>query len=362
MKNQLSVKLESNSYTIQWDPDFDALAEWVLRNKNKQKNGLITNELVYSLYKDKIAKLFPDFEIFTIPDGEAQKNIHTVESLAQRLLECGFTRNSCLWALGGGVIGDITGFLASIYMRGIDYFQIPTTLLSMVDSSVGGKTGVNLPKGKNMIGAFYQPQGVFINITFLNTLEQQEIKCGLSEIIKSALILDSEFYEYIENSCEKILEKDLDVFSQLSYRSVAIKAFVVGKDEKEQGLRAILNLGHTLAHALESHYGYKAIKHGEAVSAGIHFATLLSSKIEGFSDQKRVENLLDALKLTSRFSQLPEENRPQIDTLIQFMKGDKKNIDSDIRFVLLRQIGNCKLPEKIADKEIWEILETYLKS
>ena len=213
-----------------------------------------------------------------------------------------------------------------------------------------------------MIGSFYQPRGVFINVSFLNTLKQSEINCGLSEIIKSALILDTDFFEYIENSVHKILEKDLDVFSQLSYRSVAIKSFVVGKDEKEQGLRAILNLGHTLAHALESHYGYTAIKHGEAVSAGIHFASELSSKIEGFTESKRVSNLMDSLKLKNRFSQLPEENRPAMDGLIQLMKGDKKNIDSDIRFVLLRQIGNCKLPERIADKDIWEILKTYLNT
>ena len=378
MGKQIKIDLGESTYNIHWDANYQSLVNWIKEKKTSGKHAVITNEYIHSLYKKEIAELFEGFEVLLIPDGEKEKRLSTIEKLGDRLLDREFTRSSTLWAFGGGVIGDITGFLASIYMRGIQYYQIPTTLLSMVDSSVGGKTGVNLAMGKNMIGAFFQPKGVFIHVPFLKTLADREINCGLSEIIKSAMIGNEPLLLDMIKHVNLINEKSWDYFEVLSQESVKVKAKVVEEDEKETGTRAILNFGHTLAHALESYYSYTELKHGEAVSIGMNFAALLSQRCiskpiltERISSKsagdENVEitttllELLEKLNLKHSVKDLPESNIPEVNDLVKLMKGDKKNIDNHIRFILLKNIGHAQLPEPIDDNIIMEQLETFLK-
>jgi 3-dehydroquinate synthase len=266
-----------------------------------------------------------------------------------------------LWAFGGGVIGDITGFLASIYMRGIRYFQIPTTLLSMVDSSVGGKTGVNIEGGKNMMGTFYQPSAVFINTSFLKTLADREFKSGLSEVIKSALLNDPELFHLIENNVNSLSRENVNLNENISMMSVKVKADVVSKDEKENDLRAILNLGHTLAHALESFYQYRNISHGEAVSIGIAFAVFLAVDLNILSHEilERIHILFKNLGMMYLWSHLPGA-KPEVEIIIELMKGDKKNINNNIRFVFISDIGKFLLPQPVELPRIKSCLEKFI--
>ena len=363
MDKKITIDLGEFGYDINWNSNYSALAHWIKENRNNGKNALITNEYIYSIYKKEIVELFSGFEVLLIPDGESEKRLSTIEKLSETLIKKEFTRSSTLWAFGGGVIGDITGFLASVYMRGIPYFQIPTTLLSMVDSSVGGKTGVNLSMGKNLVGTFYQPKGVFIHTPFLKTLADREINCGLSEIIKSASVRNSSLFKDMIKNVELINEKSLDYFESLSMQSVKVKAKVVEEDEKENGVRAILNFGHTLAHALESYYSYTELKHGEAVSIGMNFAAVLSDIFKENSSEiaKDILHLLNQLKLKCSVKDLPQSNLPNVNELIQLMKGDKKNIDNKIRFILLKDIGHAQLPVAIDDNIIREQLEILLK-
>lgn len=389
----LSVKLPDHPYDIIWENDIKSLKIVIQKRLEKGRHFIITNTTIYSHYAPTLADLFGDCPVLIIDDGENYKNFSTINRLAEDLLKSGANRTSTLWAFGGGVIGDITGFLASIYMRGIPYFQIPTTLLSMVDSSVGGKTGVNLEHGKNMIGTFHQPSGVFIHVNFLKTLNDREFRSGLSEVIKSALLADPELFQYIENQTSDLLAhisqisennilrlkpdsaKDMiinsDLLETISFKSVQVKANVVTQDEKENGLRAILNLGHTLAHALESFYNYSGLTHGEAVSIGLTYAALLSQK-KGLLSEKdfsRIRNIFDNLHMSSKWAHLPGtdkkgiENlplRPRADELIDLMKGDKKNTDTGIRFILLKGIGDFTMPLPIELPIIKQTLEEFI--
>lgn len=323
-------------------------------------NFIITNEKIYGIYKPVIEQIFGNSPILTIKDGEKYKNFKTIVHLSEQLLSLGANRNSLLWAFGGGVVGDMTGFLASIFMRGISYCQIPTTLLSMVDSSVGGKTGVNIENGKNMIGTFYQPSGVYIHVNFLKTLDLREFKCGMSEIIKSALLDDLDLFQLMENNLADLRPDNEIIMEQLSMKSVKVKSRIVMEDEKEAGLRAILNLGHTLAHALESNYNYRFVKHGEAVSIGTTFASFLSME-KGFitnDEFRRICNIFHKLRMNSLWDSLPRK-KPDVNTLVNFMKGDKKNSSQKIKFVLLNGIGKYKLPSEIEDEFIINALEKY---
>ena len=360
MNKKLWVDLKDNPYPIHWDDNHSSFTQLIKNEMGTAHNTVITNDKIYSIYKNLLINLFSD-NIIILPDGEEQKNLSSVSSLLDKIFEKKLNRKSRLWAFGGGVIGDITGFLASIYMRGIDFYQIPTTLLSMVDSSVGGKTGVNLPAGKNLAGTFYQPKAVFIHTPFLQTLPDREIKSGLSEVIKSALIKNFNLFQFLNKNSKKINDNDIETFSQCSYESVKIKAEIVTEDERELGIRAILNYGHTLAHALESYYQYKVLTHGEAVSIGMAFATYLSLKLNKIEQKEFTEilSLLKQLNLKYSWKDLPQNNLPGNEDIISLMKGDKKNIDNDIQFILLKSTGNAILPEKIKQDTLIIALEEF---
>jgi len=305
-----------------------------LKNLGYNWYCIITDENVYKPYKHDIPE---DIDVIIKPAGEDLKKLKNIEIAAQRLTNLGLDRGSCLIALGGGVIGDFTGFLASIYMRGISYIQIPTTLLSMVDSSIGGKTGVNLPNGKNLVGTFNQPITTLIDPEFLQTLPQKELLNGVAETIKHACISDPDLFEFLEKNHKKILAKNIDTLNKLIVRSSAIKIAIVEKDEKEKGIRMLLNYGHTIGHAIEQASNYK-LSHGEAVSIGIHQINLLS----GCPDTQRIKNLLKLYKL-------PTEIPSQIsrDKIKKLIRHDKKNHNGKTTFVVLDKIGKAHTTQKL---------------
>ncbi len=297
---------------------------------------VLSNKKVYRHYAEKIETLkklkLPVF-VYNVPDGEKYKNINTLEKILTVMLRRHLDRKSLLVAIGGGVVGDMGGFAASCYMRGIACLQVPTTLLAMVDSSVGGKTAVNSPYGKNMIGAFHQPAKVIIDVNFLKTLPLRELKCGMAEIIKHGLIQDSKYFQFLKNNQRKILALHPNVMQEMVAWSCRIKSKVVQKDEKEQGIRAILNFGHTGGHAIEKLTGYKRFSHGEAVAMGMGIAVNLSIRSGDFPEKYREEifSLIESFGL-SLFS---PDFAPH--DVIQAMKYDKKALSGKIRFVLLKK-------------------------
>jgi len=303
---------------------------------------VVTNETIAPLYaKSLIESLEKEGRRViscVLPDGELYKNLETLNRVFDVLLENNFNRDATLVALGGGVVGDMTGFAAASYQRGVRFVQIPTTLLSQVDSSVGGKTGVNHPLGKNMIGAFYQPQCVIIDLDVLSTLPKRELSAGLAEVIKYGLIYDEAFFVWLEQNMAALCAKDFDALRYAIRRSCEIKAEVVAQDEKESGLRAILNLGHTFGHAIESHQGYGSWLHGEAVGVGMLMACDLSQRL-GWIDGAvcdRAKALCGAagLPLASPVGMLPDD-------YLRYMMRDKKVIEGQLRLILLRELGHA---------------------
>lgn len=361
-----TLELSSLRYSINWLAEKNDLKKFLdsISLQNPQaKHFVITSNNIYQIYEGFLEEIFVTATILQIEDGEQSKSMDVIEKLCSLLLQHGADRKSILWAFGGGVIGDITGFAAAVFMRGISFVQVPTTLLAMVDSSVGGKTAVNLPTAKNLIGCFYQPISVFIHISFLQTLPHREILCGLAEAIKSALLMDKDFFSYLETQAQKdILPQDDPQFlNEISYRSIRLKAQIVEQDEKESGLRAILNLGHTLAHALESYYDYETINHGEAVSIGLHFAVWVSTKEVQMPHKqaKRVVQLLKNFKMPLLPSDILELDF-QVNKLIELIKQDKKNQQEKIFFVLLRDIGVYQLPVPVPEQKLKFYLEKFL--
>lgn len=286
-----------------------------------------------------------------LPDGEAYKSLQTLEQVFDALLGARFDRRSVLVALGGGVIGDMTGFAAAAYMRGIRFVQVPTTLLAQVDSSVGGKTGVNHPLGKNMIGAFHQPVAVEVDVDVLRTLPAREISSGLAEVIKYGLILDEDFFAWCERETAALRALDDGALAYAIARSCELKAQVVGKDERESGLRAILNLGHTFGHAIESGLGYGSWLHGEAVGCGMVQAAELSARVTGLpqADVARVRDLVRAIGCPVVAPDLGA------DRWLDLMRVDKKAEGGQIRFVLLPRIGEAVVREAPED-QVREVL------
>ncbi len=272
-----------------------------------------------------------------LPDGEATKTMATVELVLDRLVDCGADRRSVIVALGGGVIGDVAGFAASIYMRGIRFVQVPTTLLAQVDSSVGGKTGVNHPRGKNLIGAFHQPSAVVSDTDILRTLPARELSAGLAEIIKHGLLADAGYFDAVERDLPRLLACDADALTEAIAGSCRIKAGVIARDEKESGERALLNLGHTFGHAIESLTGYGTWLHGEAVGCGMCLAADLSARC-GLIDAatvRRIESAVRAARLPTRIAGLSARDA------VASMRGDKKSEAGRIRFVLLERTGRA---------------------
>lgn len=302
---------------------------------------LISNPKVLGLYgevvKRSLAATEKTLHICDIPDGEAYKNSATLNLIYTFLLEHQIDRRAVIIALGGGVVGDISGFAAASYMRGIRFVQVPTTLLAQVDSSVGGKTAINHPLGKNMIGAFYQPIAVDIDVNVLNTLDPREVSAGLAEVIKYGLILDVEFFAWCEKKVTKLRALDPDTIAYAIHRSCELKAYVVGNDEKETGMRAILNLGHTFGHAIENAMGYGKWLHGEAVGCGMVQAAELSAQVLGLprSEVDRVRHLVDAIGCPVVAPNLGTNK------WIELMQVDKKSVGGKIKFVLLTKIGEA---------------------
>jgi 3-dehydroquinate synthase len=292
-------------------------------------------------------------DVVLLPDGEAHKNQRTLDDLLTRLLELRAERSTTLVALGGGVIGDIAGFAAAIYQRGISFVQVPTTLLAQVDSSVGGKTGINHPLGKNMIGAFWQPRAVLIDTTVLKTLPERELRAGIAEVIKYGAIRDAGFFAWLETNMHALLAKNADALSHAILRSCEIKAAIVAADERETGERALLNFGHTFGHAIEAAQGYGAWLHGEAVAAGMVCAARLSQRVSGLGDDD--SRRLAALIATAELPTAP----PAIatDRWLALMERDKKVQSGVLRFVLLERLGHAIVRGDVAKSDVVATLD-----
>lgn len=336
----LNVALGTRSYPIYIGQDLLSQAELITRHIAAQQVMVVTNDTVAPLYLDATLQCLHqfDYQSVILPDGEQYKNLDTLNLIYDALLTHRFDRACTLIALGGGVIGDMTGFAAATYQRGVHFIQIPTTLLAQVDSSVGGKTGVNHPLGKNMIGAFYQPRAVLADTETLNTLADKELSAGIAEVIKYGLIRDPEFFSWLEDNMPRLLQRDPDALAYAIERSCQNKADVVSADELEAGERALLNLGHTFGHAIEAGMGYGAWLHGEAVAAGMAMAADMSRRL-GWIDSatvKRIESLLQTANLPT---QAPAELTPQ--RFMEIMAVDKKVKQGKINLVLLKAIGNA---------------------
>jgi 3-dehydroquinate synthase len=305
--------------------------------------AIVTNSTVDPLYGETLraalAPLGKKVTTVVLPDGEAHKNLETLNKIFDALLTERADRKTTLIALGGGVVGDMTGFAAASYMRGVPFIQVPTTLLSQVDSSVGGKTGINHPLGKNMIGAFYQPQAVIADIGVLRSLPERELAAGMAEVIKTAAIADAEFFGWIEQNIAALNRCDQTALAHAVKRSCEIKASVVASDEREGGRRAILNFGHTFGHAIEAGLGYGAWLHGEAVGCGMVMAADLSARLNTLDEasRKRLVDLIVAARLPVKAPPLGE------DRYIDMMKIDKKAEAGQIKFILLKRFGETQI-------------------
>lgn len=358
MKQVLHV--EVNDYNIEISDDkLEKLKSEIDDYTAGKRRLFVTSKNVYKLY-DEIFNIDSD-ELLILPDGEKEKNYKNYIKIIETAFEKGLTRQDVIIALGGGVIGDITGFAASTYMRGVDLIQIPTTLLSMVDSSVGGKTAIDIKRGKNIAGTFYQPKAVFININFLKTLDKKQLISGLGEILKYAFIEDScgysksiFFFEFLTLCCEKFFELDSVTLIRMIDYCLKLKIAVVEKDEKESGLRKVLNFGHTLAHALETATHYKRFTHGEAVVYGMFFALNVAFKkgLINYSYYRLSVELIENFG----FKNINPKKFASPETLTELMKRDKKAVQNDI--VLILPCGKKQVKEvRYSEKELIEFLK-----
>ncbi|MFL9709500.1 3-dehydroquinate synthase [Methylobacillus sp. Pita1] len=335
----LHVDLGERSYPIHIGRGLLTQPELILQHLKRKQVAIVTNTTVAPLYLEKLAQSLRDAGVkvipIVLPDGEAYKNAATLNLIYDALLENRCERSTTVIALGGGVIGDLAGYAAATYLRGVPFIQVPTTLLSQVDSSVGGKTGINHPLGKNMIGAFYQPQVVLADIDTLSTLPERELSAGLAEVIKYGLIRDEPFFAWQEANMQKLLALETEAMSYAIYRSCENKAEVVAADERESGERALLNLGHTFGHAIENAMGYGVWLHGEAVAAGTILAADLSHRLGWLNDGD-----IDRIKAIFKEARLPiEAPALGVDRYLDLMGLDKKVVDGQIRLVLQQGIG-----------------------
>lgn len=322
---------------------------------------IVTNDTVAPLFAKQVESALSEFTTRTVvlPDGEAQKNLTILNQIFDALLEASFDRSCTLIALGGGVIGDMTGFAAASYQRGVDFIQIPTTLLAQVDSSVGGKTGVNHAQGKNMIGAFHQPRCVIADTDTLAPLPLSELRAGLAEVIKYGFIIDSKFFDWLEAQLPALLEKNPEALAYAIRRSCEIKADVVANDEREQGQRALLNLGHTFAHAIEAAAGYGSWLHGEAVSAGIAMAADLSMRLGMIHDNEHQRSI--AILESANLPTSPPKNMTP-SQFLHYMRKDKKTLGGNLRLILLDAIGSARLRDDFDPACLDATLEHFCQS
>ena len=355
---ELQVELNDKGYPIYIGTGLLRQKELLVKHIKSKQVLIVTNTTISPLYLEDVKKCLNDFqvEVVELPDGEQYKNLEYLTKIFDQLLTKKYSRNATLIALGGGVIGDMGGFAAACYQRGIPFIQIPTTVLAQVDSSVGGKTGVNHPLGKNMIGAFYQPQCVIANIDVLDTLDDRQLSAGIAEVIKYGLIRDLEFFEWLEENVGLILARDKVALAYIIERSCINKAEIVAEDEFESGVRAILNLGHTFGHAIETGMGYGEYLHGEAVAIGIGYAADLSRRMEWItnSDVRRILSLLKRAKLP-----VVPPKAMDVAQFIDLMSVDKKNVDGKIRLILLESIGKATLPINIDQSLLEQTLKNY---
>ena len=368
MKNKiLLVPLKNQSYKIIIGNDIIRNAGTIIKRViKKPKVFIVTNKLLkkhhlskllISLKKSKI-----EYKTILINDGEKEKNISTVKKISDELLNSKIDRDDTLIAFGGGVLGDIVGFVASITLRGVDFIQIPTTLLAQVDSSVGGKTGVNTSHGKNLIGTFNQPILVLSDVSLLKTLDKRELKAGYSEIIKYALIMDDNFFSWLDKNFKKIDQVSDSKLIEAVYRSCKNKAHIVKMDVRESGVRAYLNYGHTFGHALEKLNNYRdTIKHGEAVSIGMLMASYMSF-LEGHLSDKELNKINDQFRNTSLLTVIPKKLKDKLSTSViqNTMLSDKKVKNGKINLVLLKKIGKAFVTNKYKQNNLKKVIKDSL--
>ena len=340
----LNVNLGERSYPIYVGSAILARAgEYLAQAGLRGKVAVVTNSTVAQLYLDPVHKALAksgfDAIPILVPDGEEHKNFTSLQTIYDRLIAERFERKSCVMALGGGVVGDLAGFAAATYLRGVPYVQVPTTLLAQVDSSVGGKTGVNHADGKNLIGAFYQPKLVLIDVAALNTLPRREMVAGLAEVIKYGVIEDAALFALLEERIDKLIQLDGEQLIDTISTCCAIKARVVEADEREDDYRAVLNFGHTIGHALEAVTGYTQFLHGEAVGVGMVKAAALSAQ-QGFCDQESFDRVLRLIKQAGLPTEIP--GNVSLPGLIQAMEVDKKAAGGKIKFVMCAGLGKTR--------------------
>jgi 3-dehydroquinate synthase len=345
----LNVALGERSYPIHIGPGLLAQADLITACLPQKRVAIVTNETVGPLYLARLSEALAVRGVaivpIVLPDGEAYKNWQTLNTIFDALLEHRCERRTAIVALGGGVVGDMAGFAAAVYQRGVPFVQIPTTLLSQVDSAVGGKTAINHPLGKNMVGAFYQPQVVLADTDTLATLPERELSAGLAEVIKYGLIRDPDFFDWLEKNIERLLAKEAEALVYAIEESCRNKAEVVAMDERETGVRATLNLGHTFGHAIEAGTGFGTWLHGEAVAAGMVLAAQLSQRLGHLTDHDvgRVINLLERARLPVRAPDLGFER------YLELMGHDKKVEGGRLKFVLMETIGAAFVAEAPRD-------------
>lgn len=353
---------EKPCYAIALEKDFQRLNEELSKvfDLTNKRVCIVSDSNVYPLYGDEVTSILQPLakEVinFVFEAGEGSKNLDTVSDLYEKLILSKFDRNDILIALGGGVVGDLTGFAASTYLRGIDFVQVPTTLLSQVDSSIGGKTGVDFRAYKNMVGAFYQPKLVYMNISTLSTLTDRQFNCGLGEIIKHGIIKNYDYFNYLNENISQIKNRDIDVLIDMIYESCLIKKNVVENDPKEKGERALLNFGHTIGHAVEKLMNFELF-HGECVAIGIIAAAYISYKYE-----KITKDELNTIIETIRSYDFPLDiSKLDTNEIIAVTKNDKKMISGKIKFILINRIGNAYIDTTITDDDMAQAIE-YIKN
>lgn len=357
----VKVELSERSYDIFLGEDvFSCCADFLAKSSYSKKAFILTDQTVDLIYGDKFAKMVEasGFEVckLAVVDGEEAKSLRWAELIYTTAIEAGLDRTSPFIALGGGVPGDLAGFAAATYMRGVPFIQVPTTLLAQVDSSVGGKVAVNHPLGKNMIGAFYQPDAVFAGTDTLDTLSERDYASGLAEVVKYACLDEDDFLEFLEKNADKILARDKSVLSEIIERSCRYKAKIVAEDEREGFKRMYLNLGHTYGHAVETEGGFSLYSHGEAVAIGLHGALLLSGEVYGLDSDfvKRIENLLQAFSLPVKATGIDRQKA------FSCLWHDKKASGGKIKWVLLKDSGDISVRNDIDEQIVKEVMDKII--
>ena len=365
---KIIVELGDRSYPIYAGIDLLSKGNLLLENIRSKQIMIVSNTIVAPLYLETVMQALQGMALqgsaaegleinsVILPDGEQYKTLDAVNDIITALLDKRYGRTSCLVALGGGVVGDITGFAAACYQRGIDYIQIPTTVLAQVDSSVGGKTGVNHAAGKNMIGAFHQPRAVIADIAVLDTLSDREVSAGLAEVVKYGLIRDKNFFDWLEKNVEQLLNREAEALAYIIEQSCRNKAEVVAEDERESGLRAILNFGHTFGHAIETGLGYGKWLHGEAIAVGMLMAADLSHRLGWITEEviERIKQMLVKLNLPIA---LPDDLNPK--NMRELMSVDKKAKDGVLFLVLLKGIGEAVVTDEFDEDLLMETLQHF---